>query len=150
MIRSNSIFINAPLADVFSVASDLVRWPEYLSHYRYNKFLSPMPWGGIVKMAAKRTGIPLAWISIYRIDTDSRQLYFEHLSSFLDATRGMKVVWHFREKPGGTEVEITHEHTLAWPIIGGFVANVIVGWFFIHHVAGKTLAGIKKKVEKRS
>jgi hypothetical protein len=150
MKKSNAVVINAPLVDIFSVASDLTRWPEYLSHYRYNKFLSPMPWGGVVKMSAVRTGIPTTWISLYRIDTDRRELQFEHLKSTLNATRGMWVVWTFEELPEGVRVEITHELSLKWPIIGGFVSDVIVGWFFIHYIATKTLAGLKRKMEAQA
>jgi len=147
MRTSNVITIRAPLYLIFSVASDLARWPDFLSHYRYNRFLSQMPWGGIVKMSAVRTGIPTTWISIYRIDTDKCQLCFEHLKSTLNATRGMIVVWHFTETPEGVLVEITHDLELRWPLIGGFVGKYIVGLFFIHYIATCTLAGLKRKVE---
>lgn len=147
MRTSNVITIQAPLDVIYSVASDLARWPDFLSHYRYNRFLSPMPWGGIVKMSAVRTGIPTTWISEYRIDTDNCQLYFRHLRSAFNATRGMIVIWHFTETPEGVRVEITHDLELRWPLIGGFVSKYIVGLFFIHHIATKTLAGLKRKVE---
>lgn len=147
MRTSNVITIQAPVERIFKVASDLARWPDFLSHYRYNRFLSPMPWGGIVKMSAVRTIIPTTWISIYRIDTEKRQLHFEHLRSTLNATRGMIVVWHFTETPEGVRVEITHDLELHWPLIGGFVGKYIVGLFFIHHIANRTLAGLKRKVE---
>jgi len=147
MRTSNVITIHAPLERIFSTASDLTRWPEFLSHYRYNRFLSPMPWGGIVKMSAVRTGIPTTWISVYRIDTEKRQLLFEHVRSTLNATKGMIVVWHFTETPDGIRVEITHDLDLRWPLIGGFVGKYIVGLFFIHHIASRTLAGLKRKVE---
>ncbi len=97
-----------------------------------------MPWGGIVKMSAVRSFIPTTWISIYRIDTERRQLHFEHLRSTLNATRGMIVVWHFSETPEGIQVEITHDLDLHWPLIGGFVGKYIVGLFFIHHIASLT------------
>jgi uncharacterized membrane protein len=147
MRTSNVITIHAPLERIFGVASDLEHWPDFLSHYRYNRFLSPMPWGGIVKMSAVRTIIPTTWISIYRIDTEKRQLHFEHLRSALNATKGMIVVWHFTEVPNGVQVEITHDLDLHWPLIGGFVGKYIVGLFFIHHIATRTLAGLKRKVE---
>lgn len=150
MRTSNVILINGPLDRIFGYASDLKRWPDFLSHYRYNRFLSPMPWGGIVKMSAVRTFIPTTWISVYRIDTERCQLHFEHLRSTLNATRGMIVVWHFTETPQGVRVEITHELNLRWPVIGGFVGKYIVGLFFIHHIATKTLAGLKRKVESES
>jgi hypothetical protein len=147
MRTSNAITIRAPLEPIFAAASDLARWPDFLSHYRYNRFLSPMPWGGIVKMSAVRSFIPTTWISVYRIDTERCQLHFEHLRSTFNATRGMIVVWHFTETPEGVRVEITHDLDLRWPLIGGFVGKYIVGLFFIHHIASRTLAGLKRKVE---
>ena len=150
MRTSNIITIHAPLEPIFAAASDLARWPDFLSHYRYNRFLSPMPWGGIVKMSAVRTIIPTTWISEYRIDTEKCQLYFKHLKSAFNATRGMVVIWHFHETPEGVRVEITHDLELHWPLIGGFVSKYIVGLFFIHHIATRTLAGLKRKVESTS
>jgi ribosome-associated toxin RatA of RatAB toxin-antitoxin module len=147
MRTSNIITIKAPTETIFAVASDLARWPDFLPHYRYNRFLSPMPWGGIVKMSAVRTFIPTTWVSEYRIDTERRELHFEHLKSFLNATKGMLVVWTFTETPEGVRVEITHDLELHWPLIGGFVNKYIVGLFFIHHIANQTLAGLKRKVE---
>jgi ribosome-associated toxin RatA of RatAB toxin-antitoxin module len=150
MRTSNLITIKAPLHAIYTIASDLERWPDFLSHYRYNRFLSKMPEGGIVKMSAVRTVIPTTWISEYRIDTGKCQLYFRHLKSALNATRGMIVVWHFTETPEGVRVEITHDLELHWPLIGGFVGKYIVGLFFIHHIANRTLAGLKRKVEGMS
>ena len=147
MRTSNVITIKAPVETIFAVASDLARWPDFLPHYRYNRFISPMPWGGIVKMSAVRTIIPTTWVSVYRIDTEKRELHFEHLRSALNATKGMIVVWTFTDTPEGIRVEITHDLELRWPLIGGFVGKYIVGQFFIHHIATQTLAGLKRKVE---
>jgi ribosome-associated toxin RatA of RatAB toxin-antitoxin module len=144
MHTRNSILIRAPLFQIFSTASDLVHWPDFLSHYRENKFLSPMPWGGIVKMRARRTGLPIEWISVYQIDTDSQQLQFEHLKPL---TRGMKVIWSFEETAEGVWVHIDHDFVLDWPLVGGFIAQVVVGWFIVDHIATRTLRGLKKKME---
>jgi ribosome-associated toxin RatA of RatAB toxin-antitoxin module len=150
MRTSNVITIKAPLHLIYATAADLAKWPEFLPHYRYNRFLSTMPWGGIVKMSAVRTFIPTTWISEYRIDTEKCQLYFKHLKSALNATRGMVVVWSFTPTADGIRVEITHDLELRWPVIGGFVGKYIVGLFFIHHIATRTLAGLKRKVESQS
>jgi hypothetical protein len=147
MRTTNVIVIRAPLERIFTTAADLARWPDFLSHYRYNRFLSVMPWGGIVKMSAVRSVIPTTWISEYRIEPEKPQLYFKHLRSALNATRGMEVIWHFTPTPEGVRVEITHDLDLHWPLIGGFVSKYIVGLFFIHHIASRTLAGLKRKVE---
>jgi len=144
---SNVTVIQAPLPTIFRVAADLARWPDFLPHYRYNRFLSAMPDGGIVKMSCVRTGIPTTWISEYHIDTERHELYFKHLKAAFNATRGMVVVWHFTETPEGVRVEITHDLELHWPLIGGFVAKYIVGLFFIDFIATRTLAGLKRRVE---
>jgi ribosome-associated toxin RatA of RatAB toxin-antitoxin module len=147
MRTANEIIIRAPLERIFVTAADLARWPDFLSHYRYNRFLSPMPWGGIVKMSAVRSIIPTTWISEYRIEPEKPRLYFKHLRSAFNATRGMEVEWHFTPVADGVKVEIVHDLELHWPLIGGFVSKYIVGLFFIHHIATRTLAGLKRKVE---
>jgi ribosome-associated toxin RatA of RatAB toxin-antitoxin module len=147
MRTTNVITISAPVERIFTTAADLPRWPDFLPHYRYNRFLSTMPWGGIVKMSAVRTFIPTTWISEYRVDTQKPELYFKHLKAAFNATRGMIVIWSFTPTPEGVRVEITHDLDLHWPLIGGFVSKYIVGRFFIHHIATRTLAGLKRKVE---
>ena len=147
MFKSNAITINAPLERIYNIAADLPRWPDFLPHYRYNRFLSRMPDGGIIKMSAVRSGIPTTWVSEYRVDPATPQLYFKHLKAAFNATKGMIVLWHFTQTPEGVRVEITHDLELRWPVIGGFVSKYIVGSFFIHHIATRTLAGLKRKVE---
>src|SRR2546430_17341699 len=46
------IRIRAPIERAFQVASDVGRWPEILSHYRWVRFLDRHRSGGTVEMAA--------------------------------------------------------------------------------------------------
>jgi ribosome-associated toxin RatA of RatAB toxin-antitoxin module len=150
MLQHNSTIIYGPLDEIFITAADLPKWPEFLSHYRANTYISKMSWGGIIKMCCVRTppGLTMTWISRFEVDPDRRELRFEHLKSTFNATRGMKVVWTFTNvENNGIKVEISHELNLKWPIIGGFVAQYIVGSLFINHIATKTLAGLKRKIE---
>ena len=59
MNRTNSIIIHAPLSKVFAAAADSGRWPEFLPHYRYNRFIVQTPSGGTVKMSCVHAGVPL-------------------------------------------------------------------------------------------
>jgi len=140
------IEIAAPREAVFPIASDLERWPDFLPHYRFNRMLSPLPSGGIVKMSAVHpgTGIPLTWISIYRHDAAQFQMHFEHLKP---TTRGMLVRWDFTPIADGVRIAITHDFQLAWPVIGGFVAEKIIGQRLVEPIAGLTLARLKRRVE---
>ena len=148
MNLTDEITIRAPLIKIFGVASNLPRWPEFLPHYRYNRFISQTPSGGIVRMSCVSSRMKVRWISEYRIDTENRQLHFHHRQSTLNATRGMKVVWEFQELPGGfVHVSIHHRLDLKWLKIVSALAGWYAGRFLIHDIAKKTLAGLKRKVE---
>jgi hypothetical protein len=148
MNLTDEITIRAPLIKIFGVASNLPRWPEFLPHYRYNRFILQTPSGGIVRMSCVSSRMKVRWISEYRIDTENRQLHFHHRRSTLNATRGMKVVWEFEELPGGfVHVSIHHHLDLKWLKIGSALAGWVAGRFLIHNIAAKTLAGLKRKVE---
>lgn len=150
MKHTSEITIHAPLGKVFTTASDVARWPEFLPHYRYNRFLSHTPSGGVVKMSCTRAGIATTWLAEYRIDTKKRQLHFRHLKSTLNATLGMKIVWKFKELPGNrVQISITHDLQRPWHLIGLAATDWILGRFFVNDIASKTLAGLKRKVESQ-
>jgi Na+/glutamate symporter len=72
------------------------------------------------------------------------ELRFLHLKAF---TRGMRVVWTFKETPAGVLVEIMHVLRFRMAALAP-IAEPIIGGFFIHHVANKTLQAMKMYVEK--
>jgi ribosome-associated toxin RatA of RatAB toxin-antitoxin module len=151
MKQTNEITVHAPLGKVFAAASDLARWPEFLPHYRYNRFLSHAPSGGVVKMSWVRSGLPATAVCEYRIDTQNRLLHFRHLKSTLNATAGLKAAWSFKELPDGSvRVSITHEFHRKWPLLRLPMKDWIVRRYFIHDIAAKTLAGLKRKVEAQA
>ncbi len=60
----------------------------------------------------------------------------------------MDVVWDFEELRDGTvRVTITHDLHRSLPLVGLAASDWLIGKFFIHHIATKTLAGLKRKVE---
>ena len=145
MHAENSIIMNAPLDYVFGVAADLSLWPKILPHYRWVHYLKKSPTKNLVQMAARRNWIPLKWTSEQEIDPEKMEVRFHHLKAF---TKGMRVVWSFTPTPRGVEVRIRHDLKSGIPVIGNFIANVIVGKFFIHYVANQTLINMKKFVER--
>ena len=146
METGNSIIMHAPRAAVFETAADLESWPRILPHYRYIKFLERGPEQSVVEMAATRSGIPISWTSEYRVDRERMELHFLHLKKF---TRGMKVVWTFKDTPDGVLVEIAHELRFRVPVLAP-LAEPIIGGFFIHHVANQTLRAMKRHLEARA
>jgi hypothetical protein len=74
------------------------------------------------------------------------EVRFQHLKAF---TKGMEVVWTFTETPDGVRVEIMHDLRFRVPALAP-VMEPIIGDFFIHHVANKTLHCMKDYVESRA
>jgi uncharacterized membrane protein len=146
MQTGNSIIIHAPRESVFETAANLARWPRILPHYRYIRFLEQRPERSIVEMAALRSGIPISWISEFVVDRERMELRFLHLKAF---TRGMRVIWTFKETPAGVLVEIRHVLHFRVPALAP-IAEPIIGGFFIHHVANQTLQAMKTFVEKQA
>ena len=129
---------------IFETAADLERWPKILPHYRYIRFLERSRDRNIVVMAARRSGIPISWTSEQIIDRSKLEIHFHHLKSW---TKGMRVVWSFRETPAGVLVEIVHDLKFRNRMLAPLV-EPIIGNFFIHHIAGKTLHCLKAYLEK--
>lgn len=145
MEKANSILIRAPRAEIFETAANLERWPAILPHYRFIKYLERSPERNLVIMAATRSGIPISWTSEQIIDREHCEVRFHHLRKF---TKGMNVVWTFRETPDGVLVQIVHHLQFRVPFLAP-VADPIIGTFFIHHVANQTLRCMKAYLEAR-
>ena len=141
--------MRAPVARVLEAAADVERWPELLSHYRWVRVLDRRPDGGIVEMAAWRpfgpVGYPTWWVSEMSVDRSTPAVHYRHVQGI---TAGMDVVWRFVAEGDGTDVSIVHEWPgPRWPLIGRAAAQLVIGPVFIHGIASRTLAGIRRHVE---
>ena len=146
MHKANSILIRAPKITIFETAADLELWPKILPHYRYIRFLERNPNRNVVVMAATRSGIPIAWTSEQIVDRDKLEIHFHHLKAW---TKGMRVVWTFSETPDGVLVEISHDFRFRISILAPII-DLVIGGFFIHNVASKTLRCMKAYVETQT
>ena len=143
MHKTNTIIMCAPRMTIFETAANLELWPRILPHYRYIRYLERSPSRNVVVMAATRSGIPISWTSEQIIDRDRVEVRFFHMKAF---TKGMRVVWTFQEVADGVLVEIKHDLAFRVKILEP-IADKIIGDFFIHHIANKTLRCMKSYVE---
>ena len=139
------IHVQARLERVLDAASDVERWPTILPHYRWVRRLE----GKLVEMAAWRPfGIlkyPTWWVSEMTLDRAAGEIRYRHVRGI---TRGMDVVWRLAQEGDGVDVEIVHTWAgPSWPLIGRLAADLVIGPVFIHGIASRTLAGIKRAVE---
>jgi len=149
MLTVDRISIRAPLARVFDAARDVERWPAILPHYRWVRFLDD----GLVEMAAWRPFGPLRyptwWVSEMKVLPG--EIHYRHVRGI---TRGMDVAWrlHADGTTGDTvHVEIVHDWAgPAWPLIGAAAADLVIGPVFVHGIASRTLAGLRRHLERAS
>ena len=144
--------MRAPVERVLAAAVDVERWPEWLPHYRWVRKLERRGEGGVVEMAAWRpfgpVNYPTWWVSEMWIDRGAPAVHYRHVRGI---TTGMDVVWRIEPADGGTEVTIVHDWTgPRWPLIGAAAAAWVIGPVFIHGIASRTLAGIRRAVESGS
>jgi ribosome-associated toxin RatA of RatAB toxin-antitoxin module len=156
MYTVDEIVMDAPLDICFQAAADVEGWPEALPHYRWVHFQQREAFGtGRVEMAARRHFGPLPypvwWVSDMRLDQQAPAVLYRHVDGI---TTGMEVIWSFREVEGErTHVKIVHDWDggPAWPLprfLRKWIADLVIGPVFIHHVASRTLKGIRGKAEK--
>jgi len=143
------IRVNAPMERVFQAAADVEQWPKILSHYRWVRVLRQRGEETLVEMAAwrpfGRLRYPTWWVSEMWVDQPAAAVHYRHVQGI---TTGMDVVWQL--EPSGTETDVTIVHRWdgpRWPLVGRPAASWVIGPVFIHGIASRTLAGIKRHVE---
>ena len=143
MHKANSIIMQAPRTVIFETAANLELWPKILPHYRYIRYLERGPDRSVVFMAATRSGIPISWTSEQVIDRERMEVRFHHLKAL---TNGMRLVLMFEQTPQGVVVTIAHDLQFRIKALAA-LAEKIIGDFFIHHIANKTLRCMKSYLE---
>ena len=146
MRTENAVDIAGDLDRIVALAADVERWPEILPHYRWVTLLEGGGDRKVVEMAARRDRIPVKWRAIQEISRDGPTpvITYRHIKG---PTTGMTVAWTFEPKPDHVLVRIRHDFRPPWPIVGGLIADRIIGPQFVGNIAAKTLATIKAKVE---
>lgn len=142
------ITIRAAPERVFAVAADVERWPDFLPHYRWVRMLERSDHVSLVEMAAWRPFGPLRyptwWVSEMWLEP-GRAVHYRHVRGI---TRGMEVAWRLTPRDDRVDVEIVHQwRGPAWPLIGKLAAEWVIGPVFIHAIASRTLAGVKRRAE---
>jgi ribosome-associated toxin RatA of RatAB toxin-antitoxin module len=140
---------SAPLDRAFAAAANVERWPEFLPHYRWVRMLERHAQGGLVEMSAWRRfgplGWPTWWVSEMHVVAAEHVIRYRHVRGI---TTGMDVEWRLTPDGDGTDIRIVHEwRGPRWPLIGGIAADLVIGPVFIHHIASRTLAGVRRRAE---
>lgn len=148
MKTENVVTMHGDLDRIVALAADVQRWPVILPHYRWVTLLDGGGDRKTVEMAARRGRFPVKWRAIQTIERDGATpvIRYHHIGG---VTKGMDVAWIFDVRPDSVDVRIDHEFAAPWPIVGGVIADHIIGPHFVASIAGRTLETIKAIVEDR-
>ena len=143
--------VAVPPDAMWSFAAQVERWPHHLAHYRWVRRSQGEAGGdGVVEMSAWRPfGVfnwPTWWESEMQVDAAKCEVRYRHIRGI---TKGMDVLWTLTpDGRGGTDVMIVHEWDgPAWPLIGKLAARMVIGPVFVHGIASRTLAGLRRAAE---
>jgi aromatase len=136
MYCANTIRVGAPRERMFALAADVERWPVLLPHYRWVRVLRRAGAWTYLDMAARRGVVPVRWQAVQGVFPAAGLITYRHVGG---VTRGMRVVWQMVQDGGQTEVTIRHALAADWPLVSGWLGQVVIGDFFVEHIAGQTL-----------
>jgi ribosome-associated toxin RatA of RatAB toxin-antitoxin module len=143
MHTENRIEIQGDVRRIFQLAAQVEKWPAILPHYRRVHVMQRKKRRTTVEMAARRGRIPVSWTAVQEVFPYERITY-KHIKGF---TTGMDVTWSFKAVQEKVQVVITHDFSLSWPLVGGFVSKFIVGALFVKPIASRTLHHLKRTAE---
>ncbi len=126
------------------LGAEIEHWPELLPHYDAVEMRYRAGNYRVAHMRARRDRIPVGWTTVQLADPVAAVIRFRHVRG---ATRGMYVEWQLHADEGATHVTIAHWFHPPWTPLGRLLARWIVGEFFVHDIASKTLARIKQLAE---
>ena len=147
MHRVNSILMQAPKIMIFETAANLELWPKILPHYRYIRFLERGTDRNLVVMAAHA----FRHSDLLDLGANHRPRQVRNSFSSFESLdkRNARRLDIFRKRRwcargDFTRFAVSHSRRLRRSL------NPIIGDFFIHNVANKTLRCMKAYVEARA
>lgn len=148
METTNTVEMAGRLDDIMRLAVDVERWPVILPHYRWVKLLDGGGDRKTVEMAARRGRFPVRWRALQEIERgkSSPVIRYCHIGG---VTKGMNVAWTFSKGRKSIIVRIDHDFAPSWPVVGGAIADRVIGPYFVTAIASQTLETIKAIVEDR-
>ncbi|HVK03916.1 MAG TPA: SRPBCC family protein [Armatimonadaceae bacterium] len=151
MQTENRIVIFAPAGRVFALGAAIDAWPRILPHYRWVRVLSDDGRVKQAEMAARRDAFPVRWRTSQVVLPEENRIVFFHTGG---VTRGMYVEWTLSptvvDGRNGVSVTISHDLSFPLPLLTDWFARHVVGGYFVHDIAGRTLARIKEIAESEA
>jgi len=144
---NHSVDIARPLPEVYQLARQVERYPEFLPGYIESSVQEIQKDRLLLARKAVMRGKIRAWKSWVRF-TDNECIDFEHAAGLL---KGMKVHWQFSASgPGRTRLEIIHRMQVRWLLGLGRLFEKWVAAPQVSEMAEAVVRAFKNACEERA
>lgn len=139
------ILINGTPQDVYNVAKQQERFPDFMSDVEEVKIIERTDKRAISEWTTNVEGIPICWKEEDTFDDDTNSITYRLLEGDLDKFEGG---WTFEAKDGGTEVVLTVDFDFGMPTLADLLGPVLE--VKVRENSEMMLNGIKNEIEGRS
>lgn len=137
-----SILIQGPIEDVYALAKDMERYPEFMPDVESVKVVSREGNVTITEWVTSVEGTPILWTEKDVFDDARRRIDYALVEGDLDKFEG---AWQFRETPQGTEVVLGVDYDFGIPELTNLIGPTL------HEKVGENsemmLQGMKRRIE---
>ena len=141
---THSVNIQKPLSEVYDLARQVEKYPNFLPGYVESRIISVRENGALLERAARIRGKLVRWKSLVRWK-ENEAIHFIQQEGPL---KGMWVNWQFDAlTPQSTQLTITHLFNLSRPLGLG---KIIENWIFkprLNEIASQVIASFKLACE---
>jgi ribosome-associated toxin RatA of RatAB toxin-antitoxin module len=138
------IVVDAPVRDVYELAKDQERFPEFMPDVETVRVLERRPDSILTRWKTLVEDAPIEWTEEDRFDDAATRIDYKLLEGDLEKFEGS---WTFEERDGMTFVKLGIEYDFGVPTLAELIGPTLAKK--VRENADMMLAGLKKEAESR-
>jgi len=138
------IVVDAPVRDVYELAKDQERFPEFMPDVETVRVLERRPDSILTRWKTLVEDAPIEWTEEDRFDDAATRIDYKLLEGDLEKFEG---AWTFEERDGATFVKLGIEYDFGVPTLAELIGPTLAKK--VRENADMMLAGLKKEAESR-
>jgi ribosome-associated toxin RatA of RatAB toxin-antitoxin module len=138
------IVVDAPVRDVYELAKDQERFPEFMPDVETVRVLERRPDSILTRWKTLVEDAPIEWTEEDRFDDAATRIDYKLLEGDLEKFEGS---WTFEERDGATYVKLGIDYDFGVPTLAELIGPTLAKK--VRENADMMLAGLKKEAESR-
>lgn len=139
-----SIIIQGAIEDVYELAKDMERYPEFMPDVESVKVIKREPNLTVTEWETSVDGTPIMWTEQDIFDDKSFTIEYQLIEGDLDKFEG---IWKFENTPDGTRVTLTVDYDFGIPELTNLIGPTLAEK--VGENSEMMLQGMKNRIETR-